>query len=171
MRIFLTNLGRYNEGQLIGKWLGLPYSELELKSTLQEIGINERYEEYFISDYESDIGLDIGEYENLDALNEVAECISNLDSYEFQTLQAAIEYEAPDISRITEIIDRLDEYNLHTDIHDDEDIGNYFLFEAGIYDLSNIGNLANYLNCEAFGRNIRLETDSDFTSLGWLERT
>jgi antirestriction protein len=169
MRIYLTNLGKYNEGELIGQWLRLPFSDSELEATLQGIGINKQYEEFFIADYENDLGLDIREYEDLDELNEIAECISNLDSYERQTLQAVIEHEAPDISRIAEIIGRLDEYNLHSDIHDDEALGNYFFYEAGIYDLDCIGNLANYLDCQAFGRDVSLESNSEFTSYGWLE--
>lgn len=47
MRIFLTNLGKYNEGE----WVDLPVS-------------HEEYEEYFITDYECDL-YEVGEYENL----------------------------------------------------------------------------------------------------------
>ena len=55
MKIFLTNLGKYTEGYLIGKWVKLPVSEEVLDKVLEEIGINEYYEEYFITDYENDI--------------------------------------------------------------------------------------------------------------------
>lgn len=78
MRIFLTNLGKYNEGELCGEWLKLPCSKEKLAATLVSIGIGKYYEEYFITDYDCDIGLEIGEYTNLNALNEVAERISDL---------------------------------------------------------------------------------------------
>ena len=34
MRGFITNLGKYNEGYLIGKWIDFPISEEELKEVL-----------------------------------------------------------------------------------------------------------------------------------------
>ena len=46
MSIYLTNLGKYNEGYLIGKWVKLPVAADKLDEVLEEIGINEEYEEY-----------------------------------------------------------------------------------------------------------------------------
>lgn len=45
MKIFLTNLGKYNEGELIGEWVELPASSEELQEVFERIGINEEYEE------------------------------------------------------------------------------------------------------------------------------
>ena len=76
MVVYLTNLGRYNEGVLQGKWLKLPASEEALEKVLDEIGINEMYEEYFITDSESDIiGINnvINEFSNIQKLNELAD--------------------------------------------------------------------------------------------------
>ena len=71
MKIYLTNLGKYNEGQLVGEWVELPVSQEELKEVFERIGIDgKEYEEYFITDYECDF-YQIGEYENLDTLNEI----------------------------------------------------------------------------------------------------
>ena len=50
---YITNLGKYNEGELIGRWIEFPIDEDDLKKALEEIGINEEYEEYFITDYEN----------------------------------------------------------------------------------------------------------------------
>ena len=55
MKIFITNLGKYCEGYLVGKWVKLPISDDKLDEVLKQIGINEYYEEYFISDCENDI--------------------------------------------------------------------------------------------------------------------
>lgn len=38
MKIFLTNLGKYNEGELIGEWVELPASQEELKKVFERIG-------------------------------------------------------------------------------------------------------------------------------------
>ena len=71
IRIFLTNLGKYTEGTLVGKWVDLP-TENGFDEHLKEIGINENYEEWFITDYETDIdGLKISEYDNIEELDEV----------------------------------------------------------------------------------------------------
>lgn len=60
LNIYITNLGKYNEGELIGEWAELPVNEEELQEILNRIGINEEYEEYFITDFETDIeGLEI----------------------------------------------------------------------------------------------------------------
>jgi hypothetical protein len=108
MKVFMTNLGKYNEGRLVGAWLTLPCSEAELAATLKAVGIGGEYEEYFITDYESDLGLRIGEYACVHQLNEVTERIARLDSYELKTLQAIIELEAPCVSTLSEILGRLD---------------------------------------------------------------
>ena len=49
---FITNLGKYNEGYLIGEWVKFPVTNEELQAVFQRIGINRRYEEWFITDYE-----------------------------------------------------------------------------------------------------------------------
>lgn len=38
-RVFITNLGKYNEGELVGKWLDLPCDDLE--EELASIGVAE----------------------------------------------------------------------------------------------------------------------------------
>ena len=43
--IYLTNLGRYNEGYLMGEWIKLPIPKDKLQEVLDRIGINEQYEE------------------------------------------------------------------------------------------------------------------------------
>jgi antirestriction protein len=91
LEVFVTNLGKYNEGELVGKWLSLPCTEEELEATFKEIGINEMYEEYFITDYSSDYGLTCEEYTNLHRLNEqMQELEDNCDDYD--KLEACIEY-------------------------------------------------------------------------------
>ena len=87
MKIYLTNLGKYNEGILQGEWVELPVSQEELQEVFKRIGINEEYEEYFITDYECDF-YEVGEYENLDTLNDIAERIEELDEEESKVVKA-----------------------------------------------------------------------------------
>lgn len=92
---FITNLGKYNEGFLIGEWITFPASEEELTATLERIGINEEYEEYFFTDWENDFDIDFnfGEYESIDHINEVIEAVESLDYSELELLKAICECE------------------------------------------------------------------------------
>lgn len=82
LKIYIANLGKYNEGELVGKWVELPCEDLD--EVLKEIEVVDgtAYEEYAIHDYESDIeGLNIGEYDNIFSLNEIAEKLNELSDY------------------------------------------------------------------------------------------
>lgn len=53
---FVTNLGRYNEGYLDGEPLKLPAAIEEVQALLNHIHVDGvRYEEIFITNYETDI--------------------------------------------------------------------------------------------------------------------
>ena len=72
---FITNLGKYNEGELVGEWVKFPITNDEMQEVFKRIGIGRRYEEWFISDYEFHIPnlYDLcGEYESLSELNYLA---------------------------------------------------------------------------------------------------
>ena len=164
-KIFVTNLGKYNEGKLIGEWINLPATEEEMEELLDRIGINEEYEEVFITDYENEFNYIVNEYDNLEELNEIAYTLDNLTDYAKEILKAGLE-----LWSFEEVFDNLDSFSLMEDINTDYDLGCYWIEESGCYDLDNLGMLRNYINYEAFGRDIRLETDGGFTSYGWIER-
>lgn len=68
---FITNLGKFNEGEIVGEWINFPIKQEEFQKVLDRIGINENYEEYFFSDYDTNIsGISdaLGEYANADEL-------------------------------------------------------------------------------------------------------
>ena len=84
LNIYLTNLGKYNEGELVGEWLNLPLSEEEIEEAMKRIGIGDAddfgqpYEEFFITDYDSYIGdHDYGEYADIYEINEMIQEISD----------------------------------------------------------------------------------------------
>ena len=167
LRVFLTNLGKYNDGELVGEWLELPATEEDLQAAFRRIGIDGvEYEEYFFSDWETDIeGLRPKEYMNLEKLNEWAAKYEDLQDWEKETVQAIMELEGYDLE---EAIEARDQYLLYPDIHTNEDLGYYWLFESGVHDIPD--NLALYIDCERFGRDVALEADGGFTSKGLLER-
>ena len=170
MKIYLTNLGRYNEGYLVGKWVKLPVCEEVLDKVLKEIGIDEYYEEYFITDYENEIigiGDVISEYSSVQALNELAQRLEDLSDDEADKLGAVLEYEAcRSVSEVLELLDKLDEFDLLTDVTDDEELGYYYAEECCSIDIPE--NIQPYFDYEAYGRNIRLESSCLYTSYGFL---
>jgi hypothetical protein len=170
MKIFVTNLGQYNEGYLVGKWVKLPVCEDVLDKVLKEIGIDEYYEEYFITDYENEIigiGDVISEYSSVQALNELAQRLEDLSDDEADKLGAVLEYEAcRSVSEVLELLDKLDEFDLLTDVTDDEELGYYYAEEYCCIDIPE--SIQPYFDYEKFGRNIRLQSSCLFTSYGFL---
>lgn len=100
---FITNLGKYNEGDLVGEWITFPIDDEELKEVFQRIeidGVN--YEEYFFTDWESDFELDLGEYESVDHVNELAEMFDALDDWDLEVVEAILECDTNDIMEAIE---------------------------------------------------------------------
>ena len=82
---FITNLGKYNEGEIVGEWVKFPITNEEMQEVFKRIGIGGRYEEWFITDYECpDPGIYelLGEYESLSELNYLAGQIMELNESE-----------------------------------------------------------------------------------------
>ena len=111
IRIYIANLGKYNEGYLVGEWIDLPATEEELEDLYVRIKVghyNEKgeyeagyyedgsfYEEVAIHDYESEIsGLEIGEYDDIQRLSELAE---ELEREDLEVVEAIIEATSCDI--------------------------------------------------------------------------
>lgn len=170
MVVYLANLGRYNEGILQGRWLKLPASKEALEKVLDEIGINEMYEEYFIIDSESDIlGINnaINEFSSIQKLNELAECLELLPADDERKLEAILEYEScSSATELIEIIENLDNYDLLDGVDTEEDLGYYFADELCCINIPE--NIKCYFDYEAYGRDIRLEGAGIFTSFGFL---
>lgn len=162
MRIYLTNLGKYNEGHLIGEWVDLPISEEELQKVLDRIGINEEYEEYFITDYETDLeGIEIGEYSNLDDLNELAETLESLDDDEKEVVDAIMS----EGYSLEEAIEKKDDCIVYCDCSDMEDVAKEYAEQTGLLD-SIPENLQSYFDFEAYGRDMSYEGTFVFTNNG-----
>ena len=170
MKIFITNLGKYCEGYLVGKWVQLPISDDKLDEVLKQIGINEYYEEYFISDCENDIiGLSdvISEYSSVSVLNKLAQRLEGLSADDARKLGAVLEYEAcTSVEEVLALLDKLDEFELVIGVSDDETLGYYYAEELCSIEIPE--HLKNYMDYEAYGRDIRLESSCLYTSFGFL---
>ena len=167
--IYITNLGKYNEGYLMGEWVKLPVPADKLDEVLERIGIDGEYEEYFITDYEASFAnLNLSEYTSIEALNEFAERLDEMESWEVEKLAAVLEYETvSSITDIMDIIDHLDDFDILADVEDDEGLGRYYAEE--FCTLEAVPEyLRRYFDYEAYGRDIRLESVGCYTSYGFV---
>lgn len=161
LRIYLTNLGKYNEGELIGKWVDLPTTN-GFEEHLEEIGINEEYEEWFITDYETDIaGLTIGEYDNIEELDELAETLEDLQDYDREVIEALI-FEGYSLE---DALEKKDDCMVYYNCNDMTDVAEQYAEETGLLD-SIPENLRYYFDFEAYGRDMGIEGTFVFTNNG-----
>ena len=180
---FVTNLGKYNEGELVGEWVKFPITEEEMQKVFERIRIGTKdefgqvYEEWFITDYECPVqGVYdmLGEYESLDKLNYLASRIEELDKWEQEKFVAIMESGCDEVSDIDDLINltyNLDNFDFLPSITDESDLGYYYVNEAGIYSEKDLGPLANYIDYERFGRDIAMDENGRFTDEGYIRNT
>lgn len=167
---YITNLGKYNEGELVGKWIEFPITEEELQAVLVEIEIDgKEYEEYFFTDwdYADYPNFEFSEHVSIDTVNDIADQLSSYNAYDMNKLRAVCE-----VWTKAEVEDfHPSDFILYEDINNDYDLGYHWAIESGVYDVNSWDNpLLRYIDYEAFGRDIRLECDGAFTEYGFIER-
>ena len=85
MRIYVANLGAYNNGELKGEWFDLSVVMEEVfQSVFDEHELDESgqpYGDYAIHDYE--LPFEINEYTSIEALNDIAEDFDSPELYVF----------------------------------------------------------------------------------------
>lgn len=176
LNVFITNLSAYAAGELQGEWLGLPATEAERKAAWERIGAPE---EVFFTDYEAEdvpeIAQNLGEYEGLEQLNELAEALEDMDEAERLTLAAVLETgiaSARGAAELAELCEEVQDgvYTLIEGISNEEELGYYYAEAAGA-----IEELPDWAQCyfdyEAYGRDIAIESCGEFCRAGWIEKT
>jgi len=169
---YITNLGKYNEGELCGEYLRLPSTKEEVQALLSRIGVDGvLYEEFFITDYETDIeGLHdcLGEYESIDELNYLAVLLEDLDSWELEKFTAALEdgEYTSSLGDLINLTQNTDYYDYYPDVHNVEDLGYYMVDELCMLEIPE--NLQPYFDYEAYGRDCSLDMCGTFTDKGYI---
>lgn len=164
LKAFVTNLGKYNEGILCGKWVYFPIDEDEFsEKVLPDISVDgKRYEEWFITDYECEldgVAEYLGEYPSLEDVNILAEALDNWDE---DYAQAVV-----DVCGFDDIINYDESAFLIIEAESDADIGEYYINETGM--AADIPEwLINYVDYEAYGRDVRLNSDGGFSNNGYF---
>ena len=177
---FITNLGKYNEGELVGEWVKFPTTAEEMKEVFKRIGIGQRddfgqpYEEWFITDYDCYVdGLysKLGEYESLDELNYLASKLDEMSDSEYAQFQAGMEMgdHCGSLQEIINLTENLDCYEVYPHIEDYDDLGRYYIDELEVMQIPE--HLQNYIDYEAYGRDVAMDENGSFTDQGYVRDT
>ncbi len=173
IRLYIANLGKYNEAEMVGDWIELPYTDKEIRDLFVRIklgyydkngkyvdGFEENgilYEEFAIHDYETNFDIRIGEYDSIEALNELAEELENLSFQEIELIEAIIENDGCSIREALSKKDNISYFVLdkNTILSDETNLAYVVVDEAygGISELSK-EMLERYFDYEAFGRDL-----------------
>lgn len=177
---YVTNLGKYNEGVLIGEWVEFPTTAEKMKQVFERIGIGSRdesgqvYEEWFISDYDCYVDSlygKLGEYADLDSLNYLASLLDDMTESDLNKFEAAMELDSylDSIKDMINLAQNLDCYELYSDIHNEEDLGRYYIDIVDCVEVPPA--LQGYIDYKAYGRDVAMEDNSEFTDYGYIVET
>lgn len=174
IRAFVTNLGAYNSGELIGEWAEFPIDDDDLDELLHRIGVVKDYtseelnrvpeeirnlasEELFLTDWETDFQAlhdMIGEYTSIKSLNDIAEKLEDLDEHDAEIVSAIMQDRNCGIEEAKDALN--DGWFLECDPDDDSDIGYRLAKEFDT--LAQIPeHLQYYFDFEKYGRDFTLE--------------
>ena len=156
IKVALTNLGKYNEGELVFEWLALPTDEDEISDVLKSIGIGKEYEEFFISDYETDLDIEIHECTNVYKLNEFAKKLENFNEFELVQIGAIKEITGYSFDVAIDIFEQGQFKFIKCDITSNAGLGGVMV-DNGFLDVPE--RLRKFMDYEAIGKY--------FSSMGW----
>ena len=162
---YITNLDKYNEGILAYKLISFPIDEVELNEALNEIGCkytdengkeyNIEYEEYFFSDWDCEIPFDFGEYESISDVNDIAERVEVLETYEQDVLKVILEEHTSDVDEALRIVEG-GNYVMWSGCETMADVAEHMATEFG--DLNDVPErLQYYIDYEKWGRDLAIE--------------
>ncbi|WP_077318111.1 antirestriction protein ArdA [Virgibacillus proomii] len=102
MQVYIANLWKYNEGELVGDWFTTPIDMEEVK---ERIGLNSEYEEYAIHDFE--LPFEIHEYTPISEINRLC-------------------------AMVEELLENQEDIICYADCEDMEDVARYYVEETGM---------------------------------------
>lgn len=160
MQVYIANLGKYNEGYLVGAWFSFPIDEEDVK---EKIGLNERYEEYAIHDTDN-FPMEIGEYVSISELNQMYEMMEDLPEYIVECLDEFVGH----YGSLEEVAEHKDEIYFYPDCETMTDVAYYYIDE--LQTLGEIpSQLQDYIDYEAYGRMLDMVGTFISTSRGMCE--
>lgn len=160
MRVYIANLGKYNDGYLVGDWFSFSIDEEEVAECIR---LNNSYEEYVVHDTEN-FPIEIGEYVLIEQLNEIYGIICELSDYITNALDEFVSH----YGSLEEVYEHKDDVYFYLDYDNMTDLAYYFIEE-----MKTLGEippqLQNYIDYEAYGRDLSFEGTFIETSRGICE--
>ncbi|MGX4601436.1 antirestriction protein ArdA [Faecalimicrobium sp. JNUCC 81] len=161
MRVYIANLGKYNEGELVGDWFTPPIDWDDLK---ERIGLNSEYEEYAIHDWE--LPFDISEYTSIEDINRLCSMAEELESMDIG--EALRDIQNAFFSSFQELYDNKDDIICYPECDDMTDVAYYLIDECG--SLGEIpSSIQSYIDYEAYGRDLEINGSFVITNHGVFE--
>ncbi|EKZ0193376.1 antirestriction protein ArdA [Enterococcus faecalis] len=161
MKVYIANLGKYNEGELVGNWFFPP---IDFDIVKEQIGLNDEYEEYSVHDYE--LPFEVDEYTSISEINRKCALIEELEGTDFY--YNISEFMNCWFNDIEELIENKDDIICYPDCDSMEDVARYYVEETGA--LGEVpSNLQNYIDYRALGRDMEIEGNFLITPYGVFE--
>lgn len=161
-KAFVTNLGKYNEGDLVGEWVEFPIDETEFNAILERIGVDGvNYEEWFVTDYECSLDAfdwqEFGEYPSYEQLQEFGLLLEDIDNV--TAVNNAYEF----TNNLQEAIEGLENGDIvfHEGISDYTDLGHILSEVYGGVENLDISTIEGYFDYEALGRDLDMDMYGD----------
>lgn len=162
MLVYISNLGKYNEGELTGEWFSPPINIEEVK---EKIGLNGEYEEYVIHDYELPFTID--EHTSIHEINRLCTMVEELEGTPIYN--ELTEIQNMWFTNLEELLEHRDDIICYS-CESMEDLAAYYVEETG--QLGEIpSNLQSYIDYKALGRDMESEGNFLITSHGIFEYT
>ncbi|MBC2225338.1 antirestriction protein ArdA [Listeria seeligeri] len=161
MQVYIANLGKYNEGELVGDWFTPPIYYENMK---ERIGLTDEYEEYAIHDYEAPFT--IGEYTSINEINRLCEMVEEIEGTPIY--DELNEIQNMWFNSLEELLEHKDDIICYSDCGSMEEVARYYVEETGqIVEMSS--NLQTYIDYQALGRDMEIEGNYLVTSHGVFE--
>lgn len=162
MAVYIANLGKYNEGYLVGAWFTFPLDEEDIA---ERIGLNAEYEEYAVHDTDN-FPIEISEYTSIEELNRIYEQVQELPEEIVENLNDFISH----YGSLQSVVDNKDNIIFYPGCDSMEDVARYFAEEYGF--LGDIPpQLSYYIDYRAYGRDLEIEGSFLETKNGMCEMT
>lgn len=169
---YITNLGKYVEGKLVGEFLKFPSTTQEVQALLQRIGVDGiRYEEIFITDYKTSVaGLrnHLGEDENIDEMNYFTSLLSEMQDWELEKFQAMALYEdcTEGLKDLINLAQNLDCYEYYPGVKDYQELGYCLIEELEYEEIPEY--IKPYFDYESYARDYLINVGGQFTKSGFI---
>lgn len=159
-KAFITNLGKYNEGDLVGDWVSFPIEEAQFNEILTRlVEIDDEYEEWFVSDYDCDLKSfdwqELGEYPSYEKLQEFGLLVNEI------TDAKAVDNAYEITGNLEEAIEGLDNGNIifYDGVSTDRDLGYYLIdnIDGGVENLP-LSTIEEYFDYEGLGRDLSFDS-------------